>query len=99
MAARIEAELPLGAMMQRNSKPDQSAGGAGRVGPAFARAVSPPGKPSRAKEANPRRAAEYQDAKAFGPKRSSVGKQDISRDVATNEAVRILGSTLVGSDA
>ena len=99
MDAGYEAELPLGAMMQRIPKPDQSARGAGRVGPAFARAVSPPGKPSRAKETNPRRAVEYQDAKAFGLKRSSFGKQDILRDVATNEAVRILGSALVGSDA
>ena len=99
MGARIDEELPLGAMTRRNSKPDQSARGAGRVGPAFARAVSPPGKPSRAKEANPRRAAEYQDAKAFGLKRSNFGKQDILRDVATNEAVRIFGSALVGSDA
>ena len=99
MDARIDEELPLGAMARRNSNLDQLAGGAGRVGPAFARAVSPPGKPSRAKEANPRRAAEYQDAEALGPKRSAFGRQTILRDGATNEGVRILGSALIGSDA
>ena len=57
---------------------------------AFARAVSPPGKPSRAKQANPRRAVEVQGAeRPSGLKRSSLGKQAILRDGATNEEVRI----------
>ena len=99
MGARIEAELPLGAMMQRDFNPDQLARGAGRVGPPLRGRFPPQGDQaarSRPTQEGPRN---IRMRKAFGLKRSSNGKQDIFRDVATNEAVRILGSALIGSDA
>ncbi len=55
MDARYEAELPLGAMTQRISNPDQSARGAGRVGSALREGGFPPREAGRANEDQPKK--------------------------------------------